>query len=450
MKRFCSLLLLLLLLVLGCGFAVNTCVKSFAQTETSSAASSIKAEQLRSHVMTLADDRLEGRGAGYSGERRAAEYIAAEFKKIGLAPGGDTVKRKRTFFQEFQFQAMHPVKPWELLRSQNVIGFIEGQDSSKKKEIVVIGAHYDGQGRTGQADPMRFPASDKSVTDEIWNSANDNAASVATMLEIARFLKHEKIRPRRSIVFIAFGAEEHGMCGSMYYVDHATFPLADHVAMINMEKLGRSPGKPLGINGGGSSSIWPELLKAAQEETKAKIAFGNPFSFPESDHYPFSASKIPAIMLLAGGAADSHQPSDTADKIDYERVAEAGRYVMATLLKLADREDRPAFVASPIPDPGLSVHLATAAEADARGVPAPASGLKVTGVIAGLAAASAGLKQGDLIIEFGDYRFRRDDTLASLMTMHREVLEGKHGNRLKLKVIRNDKTLELFIDLKRG
>jgi hypothetical protein len=404
----------------------------------------ITADDVKRHVVELAGDAYEGRNAGYAGERRAAEYITAEFKRIGLTPAGDA----GGYQQPFSFHAMHPVTPWEVLRSQNVLARIDGVDPSLRKEIVVIGAHYDGQGRTGQADPFRLNAPGANPADEIWNSANDNAASVAALLEIARQMKRAGVAPKRTVLFIAFGAEEPGMNGSIHYVAHPIAPLSDHVAMINIEKIGRVPDKPFNTNGHATSPVWDEVLKTAQVQAGAVIAPGNPFVIPESDHYAFAISRIPAIMLIVSGAPDSHLPSDTADRIDFDRVAQAARLVMQVSIDLASRSARPAFSPSPIPDLGLSAHLATPAEADARGVPDPYSGLKVTGVIAGLPAAAAGLQPGDLIVDIANSQFKRNDSLAAMMTAHREILEGKRGVVLPMKVLRGTTPLDLVMKLR--
>ena len=407
---------------------------------------------LRSHIFELADDKYEGRGAGYKGERKAAEYVAREFKKIGLKPVGDSVRGRRTYFQEFKFQPMHPVVPWQVMNSQNVLGFIEGTDPSLKSEIVVIGAHYDGQGRSGQADPFRVkPGGDNPVKDEIWNSANDNAASVAALLEIARAITSSEGTTKRSILFVAFGAEEHGLAGSLYYVSHPVFPLANHVAMINLEKLGRAADKPFNINGIATSPAWKEALQTTQELTKTRVLPNNPYATPDSDHYPFSASRIPAVMFYVSSNMDeAHLPSDTSDKVDLDRTATAARFAMALLLELASRSNRPEYAASPIPDLGIVAHLATSAEADARGLSGTQGGLKVTGVVAGLPAAVAGLQPGDLILEFANQKFNRDDTLPKLMSMYREVLEGKRGSALSLEVMRGMKRLNLTMMMRRS
>lgn len=418
-----------------------------AQSQSSPTPEVITAGMVKRHIVTLAADNFEGRGAGYRGERKAAAYIANEFKKIGLKPIGDLRRGRRNYFQDFEFQPSHPVTPWEVLSSRNVLGVIEGGEL--KKEIVVVGAHYDGQGRAGQADPLRAPAAGNSAKDEIWNSANDNAASVAAIIEIARAIKSQKLTPRRSILFIAFGAEEHGMAGSMYYVAHPVFPLTDHVAMINLEKLGRAPEKQFSLNGVATSAVWSDVLKAALQKTNTRVAPNVPFVIPDSDHYPFGASRVPAVMFyVSSNLDDAHQPQDTADKIDFDRTAAAARFVMTMLLDIADRQMRPEYVPSPIPDLGLIGHLATNAEADARGLRPPRSGLKVTGVIPGLPAWNAGLQPGDFIVEFANYRFSRSDAVPMLMQMYREILEGKRGSSLPAKVIRDQKQLDLIVKLR--
>jgi hypothetical protein len=422
---------------------VSTIVlNAFAQQTSADPFAAITAEALKRHVVFLADDKLEGRGGGYPGELKAAQYIADEFKRIGLVPIGDSKRGRRSYFQEFKFHAYHPVKPWEIMTSRNVIGFLEGSDQELKHEIVVIGAHYDGQGRAGQADPTRVPATD---TDEIWNSANDNASSVAAIVEIARAIKTGKIAAKRSLLFIAFGAEEHGMNGSIHYVTHPAFELNRHVAMINLEKLGRAPERPLTVNGAASSPSWQKILTAAQERTKTKVSV-NPYAFPDSDHYPFGASRIPSIMFYVSGVA-AHDASDSADKIDFARNAEAARHALAILLEAANQSARPEFAAAPFPDLGLIAHLATNGEADAVGLTGNVSGLKVTAVLPGLPGAAAGLKPGDLILKFADFELRRDATLQSLMAMHRQVLEGKFGRQFRMVILRNEKQSELTIDL---
>jgi aminopeptidase N len=396
-------------------------------------------------IIKLSGDEFEGRGAGYPGEKKAAEFIAKEFKRIGLTPAGDNARS--TYFQEFKFHPHHPVTPWEVLTSRNVLGFIEGQDPLLKQEVVVIAAHYDGQGRLGQADPFRKPPTDPQ-SGPIWSSANDNLTGVSAVLAAAWAIKQSQVRPKRSILFAAFGCEEHGMSGSIAYVSHPSFPLDRHVAMINFEKLGRAPDQPLNAGATGTSSGWVSTLRDASTLTGTQVRIPMPFVIPDSDHYPFAASGIPAVILSVNGPDDAHSPADVAEKIDYARVAEYARYGLAVLLELASLPQRISYSDVRGFDPGLIAHLASDAEADRAGLRSPDSGLKVTGVIPGGPADRAGLQPGDLILRGADTAFRRDMTLAVLQQMQMQIGTGQKGQQLRMTVLRGGKQLELTIDLR--
>jgi aminopeptidase YwaD len=116
--------------------------------------------------------------------------------------------------------------------SFNVIGILPGRDPKLKDEAIVIGAHYDHLGRGGEGSLAPREG-------EIHHGADDNASGVAGLLELARIFSSQQPRPRRTIVFIAFSGEEEGLIGSSYYVNHPVAPLANTVAMINMDMIGR-------------------------------------------------------------------------------------------------------------------------------------------------------------------------------------------------------------------
>lgn len=410
----------------------------------------ITPEVVRPIVFSLSADEFEGRGAGYAGEKRAAEFIARQFKEFGLSPAGDRTGAGRSYFQEFKFHPHHPIVPWEMLTSRNVLGFFEGADPVLKQEIVVIGAHYDGQGRLGQADPFRRPpleGTDKGA--QIWHSANDNLTGVAAVLAAARAIKQARVRPQRSILFIAFGCEEHGQAGSIEYVTHPSFDWNRHVAMINYEKLGRAPDQPLTAGATGTSPAWREILEQSSSLTGTQVKAPFPFVIPDSDHYPFAAKGIPAIIFSVNGADEAHRPTDVAEKIDYARVAEFARFGLVVLMEVANRPGRLVFADVRGFDPGMIAHLVTDEEANAAGLSAPDTGLKVTGIIPGGAADRAGVKAGDLILKGGDLAFRRDMTLAVLQKMQMEIATGQRGVKLPMTILRSSKQLQLVLDLTR-
>ena len=194
---------------IGCAFclAIAGCASAHGPLQTAVPA---KLEtRLAAHVKYLASDNLEGRGSGSNGERIAANYIADQFRDAGLRFG------RGGWEQAFSFLAVGGPQAFQRLSSRNVYGILPGADLSK--EAIVVGAHFDGQGTTGQAAFGRL--GEKSAReDRIWNSASDNATSIAALIEIARELARSERRLKRSIVFVAFSGEENRLNGSLQFV----------------------------------------------------------------------------------------------------------------------------------------------------------------------------------------------------------------------------------------
>ena len=168
------------------------------QAQTAPAVPVITPEAVKAHVDFLADDLLEGRGAGTRGHEVAARYVATRFEALGLEPGGPG----GSWYQRF------PLVTWSLdsaevtitrtsnvkiVQTPNVIGVLPGSDPALANEYVVLSAHLDHLGIDENA-----PGDDK-----IFNGAMDNAAGVATMLEAARAFVESGKRPKRSVLFVA-------------------------------------------------------------------------------------------------------------------------------------------------------------------------------------------------------------------------------------------------------
>ena len=171
---------------------------------------------VKKHLYTLASDEMEGRKPGTSGIEKAAKYIENEFKRIGLT----TFEGLKTYRQTFSFRDRRSKKE---ITSANIIGVLEG--NSKKDEYVIISAHYDHLGTK------------KSGEDKIYNGANDDASGVTGVLALAEYFK--KVGNERTLVFVAFTAEEMGLLGSIHFgkgIDASKF-----VAGINLEMIGKIP-----------------------------------------------------------------------------------------------------------------------------------------------------------------------------------------------------------------
>ncbi len=130
----------------------------------------------------------------------------------------------------------------------NVVGVLEGSDPVLKNENIVIGAHYDHLGRGGEGSGSLSPNSA-----DIHHGADDNASGTAGLLELARIFSSQQPKPKRTLIFIAFGGEEEGLLGSAYYVNHPLTALTNTVAMINMDMIGRMRDRKLVIGGVGTA-----------------------------------------------------------------------------------------------------------------------------------------------------------------------------------------------------
>ena len=218
------------------------------------AADKASVDRLKAHLAELAGDAYEGRNAGYPGNDKAAEYIAAHFKKIGLRPAGQKDdKGNPTWFQSFTVDDR---------ATRNVIGLAEGSDPALKSEYVIIGAHYDHVGKEGQSSQGRMPKVGVDPADKIWNGADDNGSGTVTVLEIAQAFMEGKIRTKRSVIFMTFSGEEWGLLGSKHYVQHPLFPLEKTVAMINLDMVGRNGTKPLEVMAILTSDGWADRRAA--------------------------------------------------------------------------------------------------------------------------------------------------------------------------------------------
>lgn len=260
---------------------------------------------LSRHIKYLASDRMKGRGTGSRQNLKAARYVARQFKKYHLAPQGT-----QGYFQPFTARVRRVVVPDSLRETRNVLGFLDNGAT----HTVVIGAHFDhlGLGTQGSSKAEKPEG-------QIHNGADDNASGVAGLLELARYFAENGMKEPCNFLFIAFGAEELGLQGSRYFVEHPTLPLDRINFMTNMDMIGRyNPDRGLGIGGYGTSAAWPGIFEGVKSEVKF---FTDRAGSGGSDHGSFYAKKIPVLFFHTGGHDDYHKPTDDADKID--TIAEA-------------------------------------------------------------------------------------------------------------------------------
>ena len=323
---------------------------------------------------------------------------------------------------EFTFES-------ELLKiakqTTNVIGLLKGKDPRLSNEYVIAGAHYDHLG-LGE-----FASLGESQGKEIHNGADDNASGTAGLLELARVLASHQADLKRSIVFVAFGAEEEGLIGSKFYVNHPPYPLEKTVAMLNMDMIGRMKESRLIIGGSGSSPLWKELLHRLNETTQFELKFQDD-GFGPSDHSSFYLKDIPVLFFFTGVHQDYHRASDDYDKINVEAEAGILGLIAQTLMEICQLDTRPEFSkvkglpAETQPRGEMRVYLGTIPDYGEE-----VEGVKLAGVREGGPAAKAGLQTGDVIIEFAGVKIKNVYDYTYVLQ------ERKPGDDVEIVVLRN-------------
>jgi hypothetical protein len=416
---------------------------------TSFALETIDGDDIYTYIDFLASDALFGRNAGTAGNERAVEWIADTFKRMGLEPAGD----EGTYFQHFTFRPRGT--KGKKSKAANVMAVLEGADRKLKKEVIVVGAHMDHVGRKGhESNPGRLGKG--SDGDIIWNGADDNASGTAGVIEIAQAFAFSRLKPSRTILFVLFNAEEHGLHGSRYYVKHPVYPLEDTVAMVNLDMIGRNSEMPVKVLGAETSrdEVMKKLVQACTAEVPGVTLDFKMRNFSGSDHGPFLNRKIPVAFFFTGLHRDYHHTTDEVDKIDCKHAAKVSKAAFLLIHCLANRPDRVEF--NPefrTRDPGLAkrkllgVDLGkrvTVDELEGLGLNDDQGAVRITRVHDDTPAATAGLERGDLILGLGTTRIRRKEEVTSLKeAIDAAPLEAE----IPVEIVRDNRVLVLSVQL---
>ncbi len=216
----------------------------------------------------------------------------------------------------------------QVQKTQNVVGLLRGADPKLRDEVIVIGAHYDHVGiKNGR----------------IFNGADDNASGTAGLLEIAEAFSEMPIKPRRSILFVAFSAEELGLLGSKFYVENPVKPLDQTVVMINLDMISRNHANEVSVIGSNRSRELHEINIAANDEIGLDLVYNGERYFSRSDQANFAKHKIPVIFYNTDAHRDYHRPTDTAEKIDAEKLARVARLAFLVAWEISNSNTRPTY-----------------------------------------------------------------------------------------------------------
>nr|WP_241234721.1 M28 family metallopeptidase [Nonlabens ponticola] len=300
-------------------------------------ANTITEAELKEQLYYYASDEMEGRMTGTPGQRRAVDYLIGQYKAMGV-DGGNT---GGTYLQAIPEEFFGRRK----ITSENVLAFIEG--SEKPEEILVLSAHLD---HVGQEDG------------EIYNGADDDGSGTIALLEIAEAFQQAKKDgkgPKRSILFLHVTAEEIGLQGSRYYSENPIYPLANTVADLNVDMIGRiDPKREKKSNYVyliGSDMLSQDLHNMSEMANKKYMNLDLDYTYNgkddpnrfyyRSDHYNFAKNNVPVIFYFNGTHEDYHKPTDTPDKIEYDLYKQRTQLIFVTAWEIANADKRPALIA---------------------------------------------------------------------------------------------------------
>ncbi|MFN3690949.1 MAG: M20/M25/M40 family metallo-hydrolase, partial [Fimbriimonadales bacterium] len=314
--------------------------------------------------------------------------------------------------------------------ARNVIGFIPGSDSNLRDEVIVIGAHYDhlGFGEVGSLAPE---------PGDIHYGADDNASGTAAIMELARLLAQNRERLKRSVLVIAFSAEEEGLLGAAHFVQHPTVPRENIVAMLNFDMVGRMTNNRVSVSGVGTAAEWESILNAANTENLtlqlSQSASGG------SDHMPFMRANIPVLFFFTGMHPDYHRPSDTWDKINYEGQAQIVALAERVVYEIARRPERLQFTRPRTPQAEQGARRGFRVRIGLIPSYSEQEGVLLDGVAPGSPAEKAGLRAGDRIVAVMGQRVKNIEELTSLY----DKMEA--GKPVEFTVIREGKEIQVQV-----
>ena len=336
MNQKIIILLLSSLLCISCSSKQPTLNSEVKKTNSSDYFQSISLERLQTNLTVIASDEMEGRNTGTEGQKKAGRYIIDFYKKNGVGfPKGAS-----NYYQSIPASYLNAKYNENLKDSENIWAFIEG--SEKPEEIVVVSAHYDHVGvKAG----------------EVYNGADDDGSGTVAIMEIAAAFqkaKNEGQGPKRSILILHVTGEEHGLHGSRFYSENPLFPLANTVADINIDMIGRRDKFHEDTNNYvyliGSDYLSSDLFTICEEVNKKYDLLTLDYKYNDkkdpnrfyyrSDHYNFAKNGIPSVFLFNGTHEDYHKATDEVTKIEFDALTKRTQYAFAIAWEIANRKDK--------------------------------------------------------------------------------------------------------------
>ncbi len=269
----------------------------------------IETQELSDHVHFLAQPALKGRKPKTWESATVRRYLKDRFEAYGLVPWPGT----KGYEQPFGF-------------GTNVIGILPGSDPNLANEIVILAAHYDHLGKRKKG---------------IYHGASDNASGVAMLLEIAEQFSMAEQKPKRSVCFASFDCEEQMLLGSFVFTCREDVEEANIVGIVNVDTLGRNffdvvENTLWAIGTRKYPKLRQQIIKAGDDMGIDIAVLGADFVGPRGDHVPFETMEIPCLFFTCGHHSDYHMPTDTTDKLNYDKIKQSAGVIYTTVCNLAN------------------------------------------------------------------------------------------------------------------
>lgn len=316
----------------------------------------------------------------------------------------------------------------------NVVGFIPGTDPTLSSEYIVIGAHFDhlGWGTENSLYRGKVP--------QIHNGADDNASGTSAILYLAEKLAQNPLR--RSVIFVAFNAEEEGLLGSSYFVKNPPVNLEKIVLMVNFDMVGRLRDNKLNIFGTGSSTTFDKVVDSIAVIDTLILTKGSE-GYGPSDHSSFYGAKIPVLFLFTGAHSDYHLPTDDFEKINCDGIIKVAEYSYKILQRYGNTIEKPDYL------------IVKSEKKDSQNGGSPGyskvwfgiipnfednpQGLRISGVSPGSPAEKAGLQADDVIIQMGKNKVKNLYDLTYILREFKpneivDVIALRNGKEIHFKV----------------
>ncbi len=323
-------------------------------------------------------------------------------------------------------------------KTLNVVAMLDGNDPVLKDEYIVVGAHFDHLGWGGPGSGSRRPD-----TIAIHNGADDNASGTSTVIEIFEKLAANKEKLKRSVIFVAFGAEEMGLLGSRYFVENPPVDLKKIKLMLNLDMVGRLDAKTkvLSLGGTGTAVDFNKYFDKFVEKSGLDIK-KSPEGYGPSDHASFYSKDIPVLFFFTGVHEDYHTPFDDFDKINVDGAVQVGDLAYEIAFDVANTDTPPVFQLAgpkekPKDAPTYKISLGIMPDMAASDI----QGVRAENVIPGRPADKAGMQKGDIIIEING------KPVKDLYEYMERLGELKKGDLVDVVVTRGEEKITLKVQL---